>query len=131
MDFLCRTAEGLLIRCHYTAKSITKNIEPILKTIKDFVFKEYFLARTASPRKYWMMTKYNGRMSKHAMSATELFSYFYLLRDFSIFHQIKLSLTLFELHFSFNFLGGFHIQIKNNWDVETRNMLEQVKKIPT
>ena len=59
--------------CHYTAKSITKNIEPILKTIKDFVFKEYFLARTASPRKYWMMTKYNGRMSKHAMSATELF----------------------------------------------------------
>ena len=56
--------DGFLVPA--TAKSITENIEPILKTIKDFVFKEYFLALA---RKYWMMTKYNGRMSKHAMSS--------------------------------------------------------------
>lgn len=29
-----------------------ENIEPILKTIKDFVFKAYFFA---APRKYWMI----------------------------------------------------------------------------
>ena len=43
------------------------------------------------------------------------FSYFYLLCDFFLFHQIKLSL----------------IPNSYNWDVETRNIQEQVeKKIP-
>ena len=59
--------DGFLVPA--TAKSITENIEPILKTIKDFVFKEYFLALA---RKYWMMTKYNGRMSKHGMSKAKI-----------------------------------------------------------
>ena len=95
------TAEGLLIRCHYTAKSITKNIEPILKTIKDFVFKEYFLARTASPRKYWMMTKYNGRMSKHAMSATELFFLLFFIYCVIFPYLIELNFHLPILYVSY------------------------------